>query len=127
MSDAASLSAKKHRREIRGGVVCYAIDGFGLIPAAATAATAVATTAAATTTATAATTTAATLFARTSFIDGQRPAIVLLAVDPFDRGESFLIAVHFHEAKAFAPAGVAIHDDVGTLHRAVFAEHLVEI
>src|SRR5262245_21976091 len=87
---------------------------------AATAATAVAaaSTAAATTPAVAtaaATTTAATraLFARLGFVDGQRAAIVLLAVERGDRGLRFGVAAHLDKAEALAAAGLAIRDYLG--------------
>src|SRR5438045_268648 len=103
---------------------------IGSVPvASATAAVAAATTAtttvaaAATTTATApesaaATTTAATestaattaaapaLFARAGFVDGEGPAVVLVAVQRRDRRLGFLIGAHLDEAESLGPAGV---------------------
>jgi hypothetical protein len=95
-----------------------------LVPASA--ATTAAAVTAATTTAAAATTTAA-IFARAGFVDGERSAIMLFAVHAGDRRLGFLVVLHFDKAEAFAPAGVAVHDDLGTLYCAVFAENLVEV
>jgi hypothetical protein len=97
-------------------------DLVSAFPASATAAAAVATA-----TTTAAASAAAALFARASFVDRQRPAIVLSAVDAGNGRLGFLIAIHLDETKAFAPAGVAIVDDLGAFHRPKFTKHLFEV
>ena len=71
--------------------------------AAAVAATTTATTAAVTTTAAA---TARAVFAGLGFVDGQRPAAVLLAVQRGDRRLRFVVGAHLDEPEALAPAGV---------------------
>jgi hypothetical protein len=91
---------------------------------ATTVAAAAATTAAASTTATAAT---AAIFTRASFVDGERPAVVLLAVHSGNGRLRFFITSHFHEAEAFASTGVAVHDDFGALHSAVLTKNLIQI
>src|SRR3979411_2483956 len=78
-----------------------------------------------TTTPAAATTRA--IFTRAGFVDGERPAVVLFAVHASDRRLGFLVVLHFDKAEAFAPTGVAVHDDLSTLNGAVFAENLVEV
>src|SRR4051812_24708032 len=89
---------------------------------AATVAAAAATTAAASTTTAAAT---AAIFAWASFVNGERPPVVLLAVHAGNGRLGFVISAHFDKAKAFASTGVAIHDDLGTLDRAVLTKDLV--
>jgi hypothetical protein len=91
---------------------------------APTVAAAAATTAAASTTAT---TAAAAIFARASFVDGERAPVVLLAVHSGNGRLGFFIASHFDKAETFASAGVAIHDDFGTLHGAILTKDLVQI
>src|SRR4051812_23614024 len=91
---------------------------------AATVAAAAATTAAASTTATA---TSAAIFTRASFVDGERPAVVLFAVHSGNRSLGFFITSHFDKAKAFASTRVAVHDDFGTLHGAVLTKNLIQI
>jgi hypothetical protein len=78
--------------------------------AATTAAAAVPSTTAATP---APATAARTLFTRTGFVDGQRPAIVLLAIERRDGCLRFLIAGHFNEPEPLAAAGITIIDDLG--------------
>jgi hypothetical protein len=125
----------------RSGLVAIASAAVATV----TAATAAATEAAATTTATATateTTTATTaaptestaptataptaFFARAGFVDGQRPAAVLLAVERRDRGLGFVVAAHLHKTETFASAGVAVVDDLGRHDGAVLAEQLLE-
>jgi hypothetical protein len=97
---------------------------FGLVPTAAAATAATSAAAVTTATATAATT---SWLARTGFIHGERPAVVLGAVDAADRGLGLFIAAHFDKAKTLAAAGVAIHDHFGALNRSEFTKQLVEI
>jgi hypothetical protein len=98
---------------------------------AAAAATATAIAAATTTTPAAATaaaaTTAAPLFAWASFVDREGATVVLLQIKAFDSGCRFSIAGHFDEAETFATTGVAVHDDFGALHSAIFREQLLQI
>jgi hypothetical protein len=99
----------------------------GLVASAsATTATATATAAIAAAS-TAAATAAATFFARSGFVDGQRAAVVLAAVQAGNGRLSFGIVAHFHEAEAFAPARVPISDDLSALHGAEFGKHLIQV
>src|SRR5262245_40146406 len=93
-------------------------------PAAAAAVAAAAATAAAV--AAAAATTAAA-FLRTRFVDGQRPAVDLIAVHRLDGGLSLGVAAHLDEAEPLGTAGVAVHDHLRRLHGAVGLEHLLQI
>src|SRR5579862_9011178 len=93
-----------------------------LVPSAATAAMAATMTAAATT----ATATAAFGFGP-GFIDGQRPAATVLAVQGGNRSLGLLIGFHLDEAETFGTAGVAIDDDLSRFHRAVGFEHFAEV
>jgi len=52
---------------------------------------------------------------------------VLFAVHARDRRLGFRVVFHLDKAKAFAPARVAVHDDLSTLNGTVFAKHLLEI
>jgi hypothetical protein len=40
---------------------------------------------------------------------------------------SFLVGTHLDETEAFASIGVAVHDDLSTLHRPVGGEELLQI
>src|SRR5207249_3408057 len=99
--------------------------------AAATAAVAAPATAAATATAvaaaTATSTAAAALLTGTRLVDGERPALVLLAVQGVDRRRGLVIVGHLDEAEAFAPAGRAIVDHLRAFHRAVCRKHRLKI
>jgi hypothetical protein len=92
---------------------------------AAPAATAATATISAAATSTAAST--ATLFARARFIDRQRAAIELLHIQAGDRRIRLFVAIHFDEGKAFAAAGVAIHDHFGAFYLPEFREQLIQI
>src|SRR5687768_11248323 len=94
------------------------------VAAATAAAAATATTVAA---ATAAATTAATILAGLGFVDRQRPAAVLLAVQRRDRGLRLVVATHFHEPEALRAPGHAVADHFGALHRAVLREQLFQV
>jgi hypothetical protein len=110
-------------------LVSVAISAVAAVPSSAastaeSAATASAAESAAATTAAAAavpSTTAAapapaatrTLLTRTGFVDGQGPAIVLLAIERRDGCLRFLIAGHFNEPEPLAAAGITIIDDLG--------------
>src|SRR5256885_1410163 len=89
---------------------------------AATAFAATATTAAATTTET-----AAAGFARLGFVDGERAAVLFLAVERGDRGLRFLVRAHLHKPKALAAAGVAVCDHFSGLNLAMRTEQLLEL
>jgi curli biogenesis system outer membrane secretion channel CsgG len=91
---------------------------------AATATSAAVAASATTTTATAATT--ATLFAGASFVDRQGTALVLLVVQALDSSAGGVIVAHFHKAKAFAPARVAVHDHLRATDRSELGEELFE-
>jgi hypothetical protein len=87
------------------------------------AATAAAATEAATPTATSA---AATLFARTRFVDGQRPAIVLLPIERSHRRRRLFVGPHFYESESLAPAGVPVIDDLGGYDLTMRRKQLLE-
>jgi len=97
--------------------------------AAATAVAAAATAAAATESATATTAAAATraVFARLGFIDGQRAAVVLLAIEARNRGLRLFVGAHLHESKALTAARVAVRNDFRRLHASVRREQLFQI
>src|SRR5688572_17157590 len=94
-------------------------------PTAAPAPAVPAATAAATAAAAEATTAAA--LAGLGLVDGQRPAIVLLAVERGDRRLRLFVRTHLHEPEAFAPAGVAVADHLSAAHRAVLREQLLQL
>src|SRR4051794_36068532 len=56
-------------------------------------------------------------------VDRQRAAVHLLAVHGLDGGLGFLVGAHLDEAEPLGAAGVAVHDDLRRLHRAVRLEH----
>src|SRR5262245_39413374 len=87
-------------------------------PSAAVATTSTATTAAATA--------AATIFARARFVHGEGAAVMFFEIQAFDRGRRLGIGAHLNETEAFAAAGVAIHDHLGTLHAAKLGKQLVQ-
>src|SRR6185436_12755337 len=89
--------------EFVGRSLTVAARQYCLVPAAATAAAvaAPATTAAATATVATTAARARTLFAGLGFVNGQRPALELLAVHRGDRGLSPV--VHLNECKPAAP------------------------
>src|SRR5437764_1110839 len=98
---------------------------FGLVaPAATTAAAAV--TAAATTGATAATAATAAIFTRAGLVDRQAAAVHFLAAQRRDGGLGLGIAAHFDETEPLGPPGVAVHDHLRRLHRAVRLEHALQ-
>src|SRR5262249_30884964 len=94
-------------------------------PTAAAATAAAATTAVAAPTAAAAAT--AAVFARLGFVDGQRAAVNFLAVHGLDGCLGLLVGAHLDEAEPLGAAGVAVHDDLGRLHRAVRLEHRLQV
>src|SRR5437870_10746413 len=75
----------------------------------------------------AAATGAGALLARTSLVDREGPAVFVLAVQPGDRRLRLLVVAHFNEAEAFRAAGLAVHNDLGRLNRAVRREHRLQI
>jgi hypothetical protein len=96
--------------------------------ATATAISTTATAAAVTATAAAtAATTAAETFLRSRFVDRQRAAAELLAVERIDGCFGFAVGRHFNKAKPFALAGLAIADDLGRGDLAVLAEHFLQL
>src|SRR5262249_40975208 len=83
--------------------------------------------AASVTPASAARATAATaVLARLRLVHGQRAAARELAVEASDGGLRLLLGLHLHEAEALGAAGVAVHDDLGRLHRAEGRAHLLQ-
>src|SRR5438132_4724343 len=76
---------------------------------------------------TAAATGAGALLARTCLVDREGPAFLVLAVQPGDRRLGLLVVAHFNEAEAFRAAGLAVHDDLGRLNRAVRRKHRLQI
>jgi len=89
-----------------------------------TTASAAATTAAAAATVAATAAAAWPLLAGLGFVDGQRPAVMFLAVQCGNRRLGFLVAGHFDKAEAFAAAGHLVHDHSGAFDRSVLREHL---
>src|SRR5262245_41085443 len=55
----------------------------------------------------------------TGLVDGQGPAVHLLAVEGRDGRLSRVVTFHFHEAEALGTAGVPVHDDLGRSHGAM--------
>src|SRR5205085_10765812 len=66
------------------------------------------------------------VFARLGFVDGQRAAVVVLAVERRDGRLSLLIGAHFHETESLAASGHAVADDFSALHGSVRAKQLLE-
>src|SRR6185503_13585950 len=65
-------------------------------------------------------------FAGLGFIDGQRPAVLLLAVQSGNRRGGLGVTAHLHESETLASAGFAILNDLSALDRAVRREHLLQ-
>ena len=59
-------------------------------------------------------------------VDGQRPAIVLLAVQRRDRGIRLGVVGELHEPETLAPTRLAIAHDLGRSHLAMLPEQLLE-
>jgi hypothetical protein len=80
---------------------------------------------AATTTTAAVATTAATgaILFRLGFIDIQRPAIQVAAVQTGDGILSLTVVAHFHESKTTGPSGVPIGNEVNTVNRTERFKH----
>ena len=108
---------RKTRRWAAIGLPAFAATAT-TAAAAAAAAAATATVTTATAAATAATT-AATVALRTSFVDGDRAAIDLGAVEGFDRGAASLSLTHRNEGKTARAAGIAIRDHGHFFHLTV--------
>jgi hypothetical protein len=92
-----------------------------VLPATA-AATAATTTAAATATKTTTTTAATAALALLSFIDAQRAAVELRAVELRDGSTRLLVSPHRHESKATRLARLAVLDDVDVRDFAALGE-----
>src|SRR5690554_2631620 len=60
------------------------------------------------------------------FVDAQRAAAHVFAVEGADRRVSVLI-VHLHEAEAARPTGFAVGHDPGLVHCAVIREQIAEL
>jgi len=56
------------------------------------------------------------------FVDRQRSAAHVLAVEGGDGRLGFLIAAHLHKAEALGPAGIPVHDHLRRLHGAMRLE-----
>src|SRR5215210_1516849 len=99
--------------------------------AAAVATTAAAPAAAAATVATATTAAApaatAALFLRTGFIDRQRPALHLAAIESGDGFLRLLVIAHLHETEPLGTAGVALDDHLSGLHAAVRCKEVLQV
>jgi hypothetical protein len=67
------------------------------------------------------------LFPRAGFVDIQRPAIQLAAVESFDCIFSFTGIRHFDEPEATGLTGLAIPDDTDALHRTVLGESGLQV
>jgi hypothetical protein len=94
-----------------------------VLPATAAATTAATTTAAATATKTTTTTAAATAaLALFSFIDAQRAAVELRAVELRDGSTRLLVSPHRHESKATRLARLAVLNDVDVRDLAALGE-----
>src|SRR5271165_2324417 len=96
----------------------FQVVDLGSIPSPATTATTVPT---------AATALPAAFLARLGFVDGQRSAVMLLAVERLNGGLGFLVAAHLDEAEPLGAAGVAILDDLGRHDRAVLPKQLRQV
>lgn len=72
-------------------------------------------------------TAASAIFAGSRFVDGQRPAFVLLLVQPGNCRLRFLVGAHFHEPKAFTASRFSILNHLGTSNRAELGKHLLEL
>src|SRR5262249_25497348 len=70
---------------------------------------------------------APTLRSRPCFVHRQLAAATILAIQGSDGGLRLLVGLHLHEAKAFGPAGVPVHDDLGRFDRAVGFEHFCQL
>src|SRR5690606_28261226 len=63
---------------------------------------------------------------RLGFVDGERTAFVLLAVELADRLLRLFVRRHLDEAEAFAAAGVTVRDDARRFHGAALGEQIAE-
>jgi hypothetical protein len=70
---------------------------------------------------------AAALGLGTGFVDGQRSAVHLFAVERRDGRLRFRVRPHLHEAEPFGTARVAVHDHLRRLHGAVRFEHRLQV
>jgi hypothetical protein len=130
------LTPAVRQNEIQTALIPVATSAAVTTPTAATAISSAATIATAATTwwatATATSSVASTTATGPRFpglgdIYRQRPAVVLLRVQRFDRFVGFIVDRHFDEAEAARAAGFAIHHDLGTGHRAVLGEERHEV
>jgi hypothetical protein len=67
--------------------------------------------------------TAATILFWPSFVDIQRPAVQVTAVESGNGLFSLAVIAHFDEAKASGLSSVPVGNDVYTIHCAVLLEH----
>src|SRR5690606_11487863 len=67
------------------------------------------------------------LFARPGFVDRQRPAAMLRAVQRRNRGFRLLIISHFHKPEPLAAAGIAIRDHFRAVDRPVLREQSLQL
>src|SRR5262249_18519040 len=101
-----------------------ASSDLGSIPVAPAATTAVAATPTAPVAAAAAS--SAAILLRLGLIDGPASAPDHLAGQPGDGGLGLGVAAQFDEAEPLGPAGGAVHDHLGGLHRPEGGEHLLQ-
>src|SRR5580698_6190290 len=76
-----------------------------------------------------ATTAAAATWARAafaSFVDRDRPAVNLLAVQSLDGLVAGIVGLHLHETKAARTAGIAVGNDFSRAHRSMGAEQTLQ-
>src|SRR2546425_2376717 len=66
-------------------------------------------------------------FTRLGLIDGEGPALKLLALELDNRRSGGGAIVHLDKAKAFGAAGVAIRDHPDLIHHAIRLEELAEV
>jgi hypothetical protein len=61
-----------------------------------------------------------TLLARAGFVDLERAAFPILAIQGQDGGLGPFLGVHGGEGEATRPPGNFVHDDIDLVHRTVF-------
>jgi hypothetical protein len=60
------------------------------------------------------------------FIDHESTASTLLALEPRNRGVGCLAVGHFDKPETFGAAGVAVGNDTGLVHHAIWLKQLAE-
>src|SRR5437868_6072708 len=64
---------------------------------------------------------------RFCLVHRESAAAGILTVQSSDGSLRFLVGLHFHKAEALGSSGIAVHDNLSGLHRAVRLEHSREI